>query len=148
MKINWGTGIIIAMTLFIGFIMYFVVQMVTNSKYDSEMVTENYYQKEYVFQQEIDAMQNANTLENNVSVYKEKESFSINFPKEFDYKGISGTIHMYRPSDKNLDIEIPIQLNSSRYDIPYAQLAEGRWQINITWEYQNIPYLYKKILHN
>ena len=46
MKVNWGTAIVIAFVGFIGFIMYFVVNMATNDKYDHDLVVEDYYQQE------------------------------------------------------------------------------------------------------
>ncbi len=46
MKINWGTGIVIAFVAFIAFIMYFVINMITNKKYDHDLVTEDYYKEE------------------------------------------------------------------------------------------------------
>ena len=60
MKINWGTGIVIGMTLFIGFIMYMVITMMTDKNYDHDLVTEAYYAKDLAYQQEIDAEKNAN----------------------------------------------------------------------------------------
>ena len=46
MKINWGTGIIIAFGLFMAFILSFVYKVQSNQKYDNELVTEEYYKKE------------------------------------------------------------------------------------------------------
>ena len=40
MKINWGTGIVIAFAIFITFILYFVFSVQSNSKYDNELVYE------------------------------------------------------------------------------------------------------------
>ena len=46
MKFNWGTGIVLAFIGFISFIMYFVINMNTNDKYDHDLVTEDYYKQE------------------------------------------------------------------------------------------------------
>src|SRR5699024_2113041 len=148
MKINWGTGIVIAMVLFIGFIMYFVVQMLTSHEYDPEMVAVNYYHKEYVFQQEVDAIQNANALSKNIVVKKEEDSFVVFFPENFEVENITGTISMYRASDKNLDQEFPIQLNNHQYKISTSQLAKGKWLLSVDWNYKDTRYLYKKALYN
>ena len=48
MKINWGTGIVIAFALFMSFILYFVFKVQSDSKYDNELVTEDYYKKEAI----------------------------------------------------------------------------------------------------
>ncbi len=54
MKFNWGTGIVLAFIGFIGFIMYFIVSMHTDTKYDHDLVTEDYYKQELEFQNDID----------------------------------------------------------------------------------------------
>jgi len=148
MRINWGTGIVIAFVLFISFILYFVLQMTFSSEYDGEMVQEDYYQEEYVFQQAIDAQMNGRALEQNIEIDKAEGAFVVNFPQKFDYKNISGTIYMYRPSDKKLDFKIPIQLESSSYTIPSEQLAKGKWEMTINWKHDETDYRYKKVVYN
>ena len=148
MKINWGTGIVIAFVLFISFILYFVFQMTFSSEYDGEMVLEDYYQEEYIFQQAIDAQQNGRALKQNIEISKGPETIYVNFPKEFDYEGITGTIHMYRPEDKRLDFTNKIELESSSYAIPSEKLAKGKWEITINWQYDEIDYRYKKTVYN
>lgn len=148
MKINWGTGIVIAFVLFIGFILYFVLQMTFSSEYAGEMVQEDYYQEEYVFQQSIDAQMNGIALEQNIEIDKGEGAFVVNFPQEFDYQNISGTIYMYRPSDKRLDFEIPIQLEGSSYVIPSDKLAKGKWEVTINWQHDDTNYRYKKVVYN
>ena len=49
MKINWGTGLAIVMGLFITFILYFVIRISTEDKYDYDLVSEEYYKKEVVY---------------------------------------------------------------------------------------------------
>ena len=66
MKINWGTGIVIAFIAFISFIMYFVINMNINKKYDHDLVTEDYYKKELEFQNDIDKETNAKNLVENL----------------------------------------------------------------------------------
>ena len=50
MKWNWGTGLVVAMALFIGFILYMVITMSTDKKFSFDLVTEEYYAKEMVYQ--------------------------------------------------------------------------------------------------
>jgi hypothetical protein len=39
-SLNWGTSIVVAFVLFMSFIMYFVIKVQSNSKYDNELVVE------------------------------------------------------------------------------------------------------------
>ena len=51
MKLNWGTGIVIAIIAFMSFILYFVISMSTGNNYNHDLVSEEYYQKELKFQE-------------------------------------------------------------------------------------------------
>lgn len=144
MKINWGTGLTIGMLLFIGFILYFVVQIMTDKNLDFDMVTEDYFQKELGFQQELDAQQNNNTLMKNITSKITEQGLVLNFPSDLNSEEISGTIFMYRPSNKKLDFEIPIQLKGSSMMIPGEKLVPGRWNTIINWNYQGKDYLFKE----
>ncbi len=144
MKINWGTGIVIAFVLFISFIMYFVINMNLNKKYDHDLVTEDYYQEELLHQNEIDKVDNAKELKENVSWKKTDDGIIISFPKDLDYKNITGKVLLYRPSDKKLDSEISISLSNSELLIPKTRLLDGRWNIKVDWKYDGKSYLYKE----
>ncbi len=144
MKINWGTGIVIAFVAFIAFIMYFVINMNLNKKYVHDLVTEDYYQEELLHQNEIDKVDNAKDLKENVSWKKTDDGILISFPKDLDYKNITGKVFLYRPSNKTLDSEISISLSNSDMLIPKTRLLDGRWNIKIDWKYDGKSYLFKE----
>ena len=144
MKINWGTGIVIAFMLFISFIMYFVINMNVNKKYDHDLVTEDYYQEELLHQKEIDKVDNAKELKENVSWKKTDDGILVSFPKDLVFKNITGTVFLYRPSNKKLDSEIPISLSDHYLLIPKTRLLDGRWNIKVDWKYDGKSYLYKE----
>ena len=144
MKISWGTGIVIAIISFIGFIMYFVITMSTNAAYSHDLVTEEYYKKELAFQQQLDKEKNAQSLLKNVKIERTGEGIIISFPEELDYKDIAGKVFLYRPSNKQLDSEIPLSLSSHQLLIPDKSLISGRWNINIDWTYKGQGYYFTK----
>ena len=143
MKINWGTGIVIAFGLFIVFILSFVYRVQSNQKYDNELVTDEYYKKEALVQGDIEKQENANALTNKVIIEKTAEGMKIQFPADFDYSKINGKVSLYRPSSQKLDFEIPISLSSPHLLIPKSNLAGGLWDISIDWEYDGVKYLNK-----
>ncbi|WP_037321501.1 FixH family protein [Salegentibacter sp. Hel_I_6] len=143
MKINWGTGIVIGMTLFISFIMYLVINMLTDRKFDHDLVTEDYYQKELHYQEEIDAETNAFALEENISDRRVENGWLVEFPENLELSKISGNLNFYRPSNEKLDFNIPLKLKEYQVFIADDQLVAGRWNINIHWEYEGKSYLYK-----
>lgn len=147
MKINWGTGIVIAFALFMSFILFFVFKVQSNSKYDNELVVEEYYKKELVAQQDLDREQNAYDLNSKVIIKTTAEGISIDFPADFDYKNIKGMVSLYRPSNQKLDFEIPISLSSPHLLIPKSNLVGGRWDITIDWIYKDKKYLSKELVY-
>ena len=146
MKFNWGTGIVVTIIAFIAFIMYFVITMSTDNTYSHDLVTDKYYQEELNYQQEIDAVINANNLKEKVTIEKNSKGLKINFPKYFNPKSIEGKVFLYRPSSKQLDFEIPISISKSYLLVPEQRLVDGRWNMNIFWKHKNTNYLIKKEL--
>ncbi len=144
MKFNWGTGVIVAFVLFISFIMYFVISMNTNKKYDHDLVTEEYYQQELEYQNDIDKEKKATGLKENIQWKKSDNGIVIIFPNDLDFKEVSGKVFLYRPSNKQLDFETAISLSDYNLLIPDKRLLDGRWNIKVDWQYKGKSYLYKK----
>jgi len=144
MKFNWGTGVVLAFIGFISFIMYFVISMNTNSKYDHDLVTEDYYAQELEYQNEINKENNAKNLKENIRWKKTNEGILITFPETLEAKDITGNVFLYRPSNKQLDFETLISLSDHNLLIPDKRLLDGRWNIKIDWKYKEATYLYKK----
>ncbi|WP_194767158.1 FixH family protein [Tamlana sp. I1] len=147
MKFNWGTGIVLAFIGFISFILYFVITMNVDKAYKHELVTEDYYGAELTYQGDIDKLNNANTLSENISYEKSSEGLKIKFPENLDFKNITGKIFLYRPSKKSLDFETDINLSNTYLIIPENRLVEGRWNLKIDWQYNGKPYLFKEAIH-
>jgi nitrogen fixation protein FixH len=144
-KLNWGFGIVLAFIGFISFIMYFVISMSADNKYSHDLVANDYYNRELKFQEKIEATKNAKNLKENIKIKRVKEGMKIIFPKEFDTKLIKGKVFLYRPSNKQLDFEMPIALSDSSYLLmPDKRLLDGRWNIIVEWTYDEQSYLFKK----
>ena len=144
MKINWGTGIVIAFIVFIGFIMFLVISMMTDDAFNYDLVTEEYYKEELAFQEEIDAETNASLLAENIVINRVDEGLLVIFPKNFEFDKIEGTIFVYRPSNKSLDFNISLnKLSSNKILIPENRLIEGRWNISVSWKYETVNYLFR-----
>lgn len=144
MKLNWGTGIILAFAAFIAFILYFVVLASTDQRANHDLVTDNYYEDELGYQQDIDAMANARDANFRIIVSKNNGGIAILFPESLDGEDIKGTIALYRPSNKKLDFELPILLVDSQMSVPAARLPEGRWNLTVRWKLKDKDYLIKE----
>ena len=148
MKINWGTAIVIAFGLFISFILYFVVKVQSDSKYDNDLVVEEYYKHDAKFGDEMERVQNAEDLVSKPVITILDEGVTIVFPATLAPKNIKGKVSLYRPSNKKLDFEIPISLSdATTLLIPKKSLAGGRWDINMEWQYDGKSYLSKETIY-
>lgn len=144
MRINWGKGIVIAIVLFVGFIMYFVVTMTTQNEYNHDLVTDNYYEKELTYQQKINAAKNAQDLGENIAIEKTADGLIITFPKVFEKERTQGKVFLYRPSDKRLDFEIPFSLAKNYLLVPDKNLLDGRWNIAVDIKHNKKNYFFSE----
>lgn len=147
MKINWGTGIAIAIALFMSFILYFVLKVQSNSKYDNELVVEEYYKHDAKFGEEMARVQNAQDLKQKPIISNDSNGVTIVFPVTFIPNKIKGTVAFYRSSNKKFDFNVPIILSDSSLNIPKTRLLGGRWEINMEWQYDGKEYLTKESIY-
>ena len=147
MRINWGTSIVIAFVLFMSFILYFVIKVQSNSKYDNELVVDEYYKKDAKFGAEMVRVQNAADLSEKPAITASNGQVTIVFPKIYNADKITGKVSLYRPSNKKLDFEIPLSLTNSTLLIPKKSLVGGRWDITIEWQYEGKLYTSKEDLY-
>lgn len=147
LKINWGTGIVIAFAIFISFILFFIIKVQSNPKYDNELVIEEYYKNDAKFGDEMIRVQNAQDLKQKPAVATTPDGIRILFPVEFSSKAIKGKVRFYRPSNKKFDFEVPILLSNSSMQVSKDKLLGGRWDINMEWEYQGKQYLSKEVIY-
>jgi len=147
MKINWGTGIVIAFALFMTFILYFVFEVQSNSKYDNDLVVEEYYKHDSHFQEEMARIQNAHDLRQKPSIKYAEDGVRITFPATLESEEIKGNVLLYRPSNKKFDFNTQIALANSTLVIPKSKLIKGRWDVNMEWHYKGKNYLSKEVVY-
>lgn len=130
MKWNWGTGIVVVSLLFMSFIVTLVVK---TYKHKVDLVSEDYYSQELVFQERINKMNNASALVSKVSWETGDKNIVVQFPKQAD-SSVTGTIEFFRPSDSGKDLSIPVQLDrEGKQAIDRTLLVQGLYKIKIDW---------------
>lgn len=131
MKFNWGTGIAIFYTLFVLALVFAVVKSTT---VDHSLVTEDYYQKDLDYQSQIDKEVNAQGLETDLLIRYSDPERIIRFQFPTDLGPASGSILFFRPSDKALDFEWPIQPDEAGEQvIPTNNMLPGLWKVKVDW---------------
>ncbi|AWA30922.1 cytochrome C oxidase Cbb3 [Flavobacterium magnum] len=147
MKINWGTSIVISFALFVAFIMYFVFTVQGNSRYDNELVVEEYYKHDARFGEEFAKLRNAAQLSQPPAIRLVREGILVSYPDSFSQGSISGNLSLYRPSAKKLDFSRPLKLSNGSMLVPAADLTGGRWDVTLEWTFEGKSYLIKKPLY-
>ena len=133
-KFNWGHGVVVALALFMGFIL-FMVFVFPNGKQNSEMVSDNYYEDELHFQKVIDSKKNAEQLEEKPIYSETNEGIKITFPDNIIPDGKKIDFSLFRTDDKNLDVNKTLNLsNNSDFIIPKEILVKGSYTLKVKWE--------------
>jgi len=140
MKFNWGTGIAIGIICFMAFILQYVIRVQVDSRYDNQLVTEDYYQKEIEVNANRTKQENAIELGESLKIETTSEGVALYFPETFNQSEIQGTISLYRPSNQDLDHVLPLKLSSNYLLIPKSNLVDGRWDITLDFEYEGKAY--------
>lgn len=107
----------------------------------NDLVTEHYYDAEIQYQQQIDRIERTKALSEPPAIELIAEGVRIRFPNEFRRGDLTGTVHVYRPDDQRLDIQIPVGPDDENVQlIPAALLSPGRWRVRMTWNGRGVGY--------
>jgi len=131
-KMNWGKKIAIVYLSFVGFMGFLVWKCLQQD--DIHLVSQDYYQKELAYQDNIDKMNNTNQLSSELkfNYQTDKQLVSLDFPKESI--GSTGEINFYRPSDARKDFAVKLDIASvENQSIPVSKLDRGLWVVKVTW---------------
>ena len=143
MKISWGTGIIIALGLFISYIMFMVITMMSTH---TDIVELDYYAQQIKYQDTKEAKENGLAVIDSVDFQYSIETIDVVFFYLTENNAIkSGSIYFYRPEDARLDKKFDLNPQSgSKQSIPLKQLTKGSYLIKLSWEDARKEYLIEK----
>jgi hypothetical protein len=131
MKWNWGTGIFIVIVLFLGACVVFIIY---SQHHKWSMVEEDYYPKELRHEEKLVKLRNASALSVPLTVSLDKSNLILHFPVDFRGKKLGGNIDVYRPSDENLDVILPVDADTSLTQIiPLRKLSRGHYVVKVDW---------------
>lgn len=135
---SFGTGIALAYTSFVLFMLYMVYRSVTQK--DIFLVTESYYEEELKYQDKIDQMTLANQLSSKATLVVEGNEMLLTFPKES--VGTSGEITFYRPSNPAFDFKLPLTISDTALVMSAPKtMQKGLWEAHISWKKEGKTYL-------
>lgn len=138
---SWGNKILMVIIVFVSGILFMVYKTTTQR---SEMVTTNYYEKELVYQNTIDARGNVNSLADTVRYNLVNNELAISFPKDFAGQEVTGEANLYFPSDQSKDITHSFSMQDSRLIIPVNAGNKKEFQLQLGWKSGEKNYYFEK----
>ena len=134
---NWGKGLAIAMAAFIVFILYLAITLM-RTKVD--LVSDDYYSQELVYQKKLDAISKADSL-SPIKTEQTSDQFIVYFPSEKTWD--STKVYLFRPNNKNLDIQFVVKDQQS-FIGPMSKLEKGSYELTCEYWFEGANYVQQK----
>jgi nitrogen fixation protein FixH len=135
-------------------IIIFLIVTISGTIYISQqkysLVTENYYEKDRTYQQEIDTRTRTQAMDGKPEILFDREarSCTVTFPLRPRYDDLTGTITFFRISDAGDDKSIPLQLNSEgKQHISVSGFQSGQWILKFRWTDGGKEYFFEQRLY-
>lgn len=143
----WPYAIIATFVLFAGYIGFMVQQAMRTSV---DLVSDDYYQQELAYQQRIESVARTAALPAPVVVEYEAatQRLTLQLPPSMAGQAVEGTLHFFRPSDKQLDFKLPFEPTGTPHqqELNTSKLKPGRWQLRLDFKAGTQQYYLEKEL--
>ena len=137
---NWGKGIVIALTLFIGFISFLVVKIMSQ---DVDLVSEDYYKQEIDYEARIQKEQNGLNNAAKIELIDQEAYVVVQLPDSSSLTNV--VLNLKRPNDKKLDKSFKIE-GTKTFMLPKSSLEKGKYELTIEYTINGEECLMKKVL--
>ncbi|HIP31452.1 MAG TPA: hypothetical protein EYG86_01680 [Crocinitomicaceae bacterium] len=135
---NWGKGIAITLALFIGFIMYMVVNMMS-TKIDLE--SDDYYEKEINYSQELNAIGRDKAFAERPTIQLSGDHLLVQLPAEIE---LTNTVFfLRRPNDENKDMRFDIK-GTKTFTLAKSGLEKGSYQVVLSYTIDGEDYMQRR----
>lgn len=129
----WPHAIVGYFIIFTAFVAVFISWAV---KQNMDLVRKDYYEEEVRFQQQMEKVQRTQPLQAAIQVAYETGSSTLNIrlPAAHGAQKASGRVHLYRPSNAGLDLDLPLLVSpDGQQKIKTAALQSGLWKVRLNW---------------
>ncbi|WP_417609408.1 FixH family protein [Owenweeksia hongkongensis] len=140
MKFNWGTGIALTLVLFamlMGFMVYKAMQQ------DFDLVSEEYYADELVYQDIINQKTNALKLDGRAKLQMMDEQVFLMLPADLDGKIKSFEVQMYHEQEADNDFNFEKKSTTeNQFAVPFKTVSTGKWIAKVKLNCEGVDYYF------
>jgi hypothetical protein len=142
---NWGYKIAI---LYGGFVVVVLASVFFAMTQKVDLVTDNYYEKELKYQEQINKSQRTKALKEKTNIEVSLSGIKLKFPVLPDKNTPNDYILLYRPSDPSKDIKLNISTDSFGFQyIPAEKISKGFWKVKLSWTSGGFEYYDESIVN-
>jgi len=141
MKFNWGTGIFLFLVVFLvacGVFIYFAMTQQVN------LVHKDYYEKGVDYSEQMKVNERSRPYAHSFQTMSTDKFFIVEVDEALISKMDSGTVYMFRPSDKSKDISSSFsnkdKTAAMSFEFDKQTLINGRYILKFTWFMEGIKY--------
>lgn len=147
MKINWGIKIIISFVIFAAGIITMAAISISNN---TELVSDNYYELEIKYQEQINAMKNSVSLADEIDVTLNNQNLILIKTGNNSLKEMKGEIYFYRTSNAKRDFKIDYKPDENGVQsVSYTGMEKGLWKVKFNlYDDINKYFIEKNIILN
>lgn len=136
---NWGHKIA---AVYIGFALFMIFLVVMAFQQNVDLVADDYYAQEIAYQTRIDHVQNAKAKNYTVSTKLDEERLSLRFPVPATHV----KVHMFRPSDKGMDLHAVSETSTSELTFLRKDLSAGKYLAKVEWQAEGETYYEERVV--
>jgi nitrogen fixation protein FixH len=107
----------------------------------TDLVAENYYEKELKYQDRINSMQRTASVPECIRMVQDGELLIVRIAADAASSDVSGTIMFYNPGDKGKDFSVGLVLDSLHTQhIRMGRVPKGLWKVQVSWKSRGSEY--------
>ncbi len=148
MKLNWGTGIFIFLVLFLAACAIFITFAM---RQQVNLVHKDYYEKGVDYSEQMKVDERSKAYTHCFRTESTDQFFLVEVDESLVAKMDSGSIQMFRPSDKTKDITASFKTNdktvSQHFQFDKRALINGRYILKFTWFMEGEKYEVDQTVH-
>lgn len=138
---NWGKGITLFMAAFITFILVLVFRLISA---DVDLESDDYYAREINYEKEMEAVQNAEDLENKIEIASTDGFVALKIPDDKNFEKIE--LKLIRVNNEKLDRVYSIR-DTKTFLIDKNELVKGHYRTELYYTISSKKYLQKEDLY-